>query len=50
MKLHDFPFDTQQLKVVVRLPHRMDMGRHFKADLNQLNWKDYLNLEVWSSC
>ena len=27
MELHDFPWDLQQMEIIVRLPRRQDMGR-----------------------
>ena len=29
MDLHAFPFDLQKLEIMLRLPHRADMGRTF---------------------
>ena len=52
MDLHAFPFDLQELQVVLRLPMRADMGREFTQFHNsdgiaQVEVKDWVKLSEW---
>ena len=52
MDLRAFPFDLQQLEIVLRLPQRTDMGREFTQFYNadgspQTEVKDWVKLSEW---
>jgi len=48
MDLHAFPFDAQELPVIVRLPFRADYGRQLELLKEKTEIKDWIKLAEWS--
>jgi hypothetical protein len=47
MDLRHFPFDCQELKVLIRLRHRRDVGRTFCCDESRCEMQSYIRVEEW---
>jgi hypothetical protein len=47
MDLRHFPFDCQELKVLIRLLHRRDVGRTFCCDESRCEMQSYIRVEEW---
>lgn len=50
--MENFPFDVQKLQIILRLPHRRDLGRGFKEYESkgvgkQQEFKDWVKLSEW---